>query len=46
MFRVKENELIIIKFRVKFYFSLNAIVYKFIFNNNAFNLKRAFILTF
>ena len=45
MFRVKKN-VIIIKFRVKFCFDFNAIVYKFIFNNNVFNLKKAFILTF
>ena len=40
MFRVKENELIIIKSRVKSCFDFNAIVYKLIFNNNAFNFKK------
>ena len=43
MFRAKKNELIITKFRVKFYFNLNAILYKFIFNNNVSNLEKAFI---
>ena len=39
MFRVRES-VIITKFRVKSYFDLNAIVYKFLFNNNVFNLKK------
>ena len=44
MLRVKKNELTIVKFRVRLCFEFNAIAYKLIFNNNAFNLKKTFIL--